>query len=106
MDGWEQTCQRCSINVRALSDARSGRRVNAGRKLRARPLKPLGQTTLAQRLEDSMRRGHRFKLGSIEGSKKSSFGPYVTPPKRLRIFDFLVRDQEVGGSNPPRPDHF
>jgi hypothetical protein len=45
----------------------------------------------------------RFKLGSIKGSKKSGFGPYVTPPKRLRIFDFLVRDQEVGGSNPLAP---
>jgi hypothetical protein len=53
-----------------------------------------------------MRRGLRFKLGSIEGSKKSSFGPYVTPPKRLRIFDFLVRDQEVGGSNPLAPTTF
>jgi hypothetical protein len=38
-------------------------------------------------------------LGSIKGSKKSGFGPYATPPKRLRIFDFTVRDQEVGGSN-------
>ena len=45
----------------------------------------------------------RFKLGSIEGSKKSGFGLYVTPPKRLRIFEFLVRDQEVGGSNPLAP---
>ena len=53
-----------------------------------------------------MRRGLRFKLGSIEGSKKSSFGPYVTPPKRLRIFDFLVRDQDVGGSNPLAPTTF
>src|SRR5208283_3139394 len=42
----------------------------------------------------------RFKLGSIKGSKKSGFSPYATPPKRLRIFEFLVRDQEVGGSNP------
>jgi hypothetical protein len=45
----------------------------------------------------------RFKLGSIKGSKKSGFGPYATPPKRLRIFEFLVRDQEVGGSNPLAP---
>jgi hypothetical protein len=45
----------------------------------------------------------RFKLGSIKGSKKSGFGPYATPPKRLRIFEFLVRDQEDGGSNPLAP---
>src|SRR5208283_2683585 len=45
----------------------------------------------------------RFKLGSIKDSKKSGFGPYATPPKRLRIFEFLVRDQEVGGSNPLAP---
>jgi hypothetical protein len=45
----------------------------------------------------------RFKLGSIKGSKKSGFSPYATPPKRLRIFEFLVRDQEVGGSNPLAP---
>ena len=45
----------------------------------------------------------RFKLGSIKGSKKSGFGPYLTPPKPLRIFEFLVRDQEVGGSNPLAP---
>jgi hypothetical protein len=49
--------------------------------------------------------GHslRFKLGSIKGPKKSGFSPYATPPKRLRIFEFLVRDQEVGGSNPLAP---
>jgi hypothetical protein len=45
----------------------------------------------------------RFKLGSIKGSKKSGFGPYATPPKRLRIFEFLVRDQEDSGSNPLAP---
>jgi hypothetical protein len=45
----------------------------------------------------------RFKLGSIKGSKKSGFSPYATPPKRVRIFEFLVRDQEVGGSNPLAP---
>ena|SRR5208283_222009 len=45
----------------------------------------------------------RFKLGSIKGSKKSGFSPYATPPKRLRIFEFLVRDQEDGGSNPLAP---
>jgi len=54
----------------------------------------------------SLRGPLRFKLGSIEGSKEGSFGPYVTPPKRLRIFDFLVRDQDVGGSNPLAPTTF
>jgi hypothetical protein len=48
----------------------------------------------------------RFKLGSIKGSKKSGFGPYATPPKRLRIFEFLVRDQEDGGSNPLAPTNY
>jgi hypothetical protein len=48
-------------------------------------------------------RALRFELGSIRDSKKSDTGPYVTPPKRLRIFEFLVRDQEVGGSNPLAP---
>ena len=50
-------------------------------------------------IEDAL----RFKLGSIKGSKKGGFGPYATPPKRLRIFEFIVRDQEVGGSNPLAP---
>ena len=44
-----------------------------------------------------MRVAPRFKLGSIEGPKKSGFGPYATPPKRLRIFETTVRDQEVLG---------
>jgi hypothetical protein len=35
----------------------------------------------------------------LRGSKKSGFGPYATPPKRLRIFETTVRDQEVEGSN-------
>ena len=39
----------------------------------------------------------------MRGSKKSGFGPYATPPKRLRIFETTVRDQEVGGSNPLAP---
>ena len=46
---------------------------------------------------------HRFNLGSIERPKKSGFGPYATPPKRLSIFEITVRDQEVGGSNPLAP---
>ena len=48
----------------------------------------------------------RFNLGSIRGSKKSGFGPYVTPPKRLRIFETMVRDQEDGGSNQLAPTNF
>jgi hypothetical protein len=43
----------------------------------------------------------RFNLGSIEGSKKSGFGPYVTPPKRLRIFAPVATNQKAGSSNPP-----
>ena len=35
--------------------------------------------------------------------KKSGFGPYATPPKRLRFFETMVRDQEDGGSNPLAP---
>ena len=45
----------------------------------------------------------RFNLGSIKRLKKSGFGPYATPPKRLRFFETTVRDQEVGGSNPLAP---
>ena len=45
----------------------------------------------------------RFNLGSIRRVKKSGFGPYATPPKRLRFFESMVRDQEVGGSNPLAP---
>ena len=48
----------------------------------------------------------RFNLGLIKGWKKSGFGPYVTPPKRLRIFETMVRDQEVDGSNPFAPTNF
>ena len=39
----------------------------------------------------------------LRGWKKSGFDPYATPPKRLRIFETTVRDQEVGGSNPLAP---
>ena len=45
----------------------------------------------------------RFNLGSIKRLKKSGFGPYATPPKRLRFFETMVRDQEDGGSNPLAP---
>ena len=63
--------------------------------------KDMGQSPGLQPSEGS--EALRFKLGSIKGSKKSGFGLYVTPPKRLRIFEFLVRDQEGGGSNPLAP---
>jgi hypothetical protein len=48
-------------------------------------------------------RAVRLERGSLDvakeevrsaASKKSGFSPYATPPKRLRIFEFLVRDQE------------
>jgi hypothetical protein len=45
----------------------------------------------------------RFNLGSSKRLKKSGSGPYATPPKRLRFFEPMVRDQEVGGSNPLAP---
>jgi hypothetical protein len=45
----------------------------------------------------------RFNLGSITRLKKSGFRPYATPPKRLRFFETMVRDQEDGGSIPLAP---
>ena len=45
----------------------------------------------------------RFNLGSIKRFEEKWFGPYATPPKRLRILRLLVRDQEAGGSNPLAP---
>jgi hypothetical protein len=42
----------------------------------------------------------------LRGLKKSGFGPYATPPKRLSIFETTVRDQEVVGSNPIVPTTF
>ena len=44
------------------------------------------------------------KLRTTEGARKLGPGPDSDADKALRIFVTLVRDREVGGSNPLAPD--
>ena len=45
-------------------------------------------------------------IRTIERGKNVDLSPETTPDKALRIFATLVRDQEVGGSNPLAPTTF